>query len=84
MTAVGLSEPKMAVPATMTLLPDSKMSQLLSQTPEKRTLLPASAQTPMVLGPTPPSTSMSLSGNRARSSATLETHRSRNFCPPRP
>lgn len=45
---------------------------------------PASAQTPIVLGPTPPSTSMSFSGKRARSSATFGTQLSINFWPPRP
>lgn len=49
-----------------------------------RRTAPAWAQTSIVFGPTPPSTSMSFSGNRARSSATLHTHRSKNFWPPRP
>lgn len=44
-----------------------------------RVNLPASAQAPIVLGPTPPSTSISFSGNRARSSDTFGTHLSRNF-----
>jgi hypothetical protein len=46
--------------------------------------LPASAHTSIFFGPTPPSTSMSLSGKRALSSDTLGMQRSKNFCPPRP
>lgn len=82
-TPSGSDAPKIAVPATMTLLPEVKPVQSRMPTDE-RNYLPASAQTSIVLGPTPPSTSMSLSGKRALSSATFETHLSKNFCPPRP
>ena len=96
MTCSGCSAPKIAVPATITLLPDCvKEFQKevirfwgLAVHDYQRTGVccgaPASAQTPIVLGPTPPSTSMSLSGNRARNSATLGTQRSINFWPPLP
>ena len=79
-TFSGSSAPKIAVPATMTLLPailgvshNDKRFQGMSLH------VPASAQTSIVFGPTPPSTSMFWSGNRSRSSATLGTQRSRNF-----
>ena len=60
------------------------MSAVESPRAMRRVLAPASAHFPTVAGPTPPSTSMSLSGNRARSSATFGTQRSMNFCPPLP
>lgn len=85
MTSSGLSAPKIAVPATMTLLPNQCFPINFYIVGAKTQIgIPAWAQTSTVLGLTPPSTSMSLSGKRARSSATLGTQRSINFCPPRP
>lgn len=51
---------------------------------ERQRGAPARAQHPTVFGPTPPSTWMSLVGNRVRSSATLGTHDCMNFWPPAP
>lgn len=81
-TFSGSAALKIAVPATITLLPvecivNNNWSQIFER-------VPASAQTPIVWGPTPPSTSISLSGNRDLSSETFGTHRSKNFWPPRP
>ena len=88
MTSSGFSAPKMAVPATMTLLPArrtaSRSTRLRGREMGGEEDAPASAHTSIVFGPTPPSTSMSFWGKRLRSSATLGTQRSMNFCPPRP
>jgi hypothetical protein len=85
MTFSGSGELNIAVPATITLLPIQEHQMINA----RRWMIlygdwPASAQVPIVLGPTPPSTSISLLGNRARSSATFGTQRSKNFWPPRP
>ena len=77
MTVSGSSAPNIAVPATITLLPEKEDFKL--RVVFQEACIPASVQTPTVLGPTPPSTSISLSGKRARSSATFGTHRSINF-----
>lgn len=82
MTSSGWSARKIAVPATITLLPKQTSPYQLRLVGNYD--VPAWAQASIVLGVTPPSTSMSLSGKRARSSATLGIQRSISFCPPRP
>lgn len=87
MTSSGFSAPKMAVPATITLLPVHHTAFRLERLRAAHIGVgnaPASAHTSIVFGPTPPSTSMSFWGKRLRSSATLGTQRSMNFWPPRP